>query len=116
MQDLTQTTFGYSRDDAPKFLPKYIDARILPDDPFQSLDVEGVGQLVKMAIERGKGANPQLHVGVCGEVGGDERSVHFFVKAGCDYVSCSPFRVPVAILAAAQAGLKSKGSKIAVNE
>ena len=111
--DLTAMTYGYSRDDAPKWIPKYIDVGILPDDPFQTLDKEGVGSLIRMAIERGRAARPGLPVGVCGEVGGDERSVPFFVAAGVDYVSCSPYRVPVALLAAAQAGMAAKAAAAA---
>lgn len=106
--DLTALTFGFSRDDAPKFIPAYLDKGVLKDDPFQSLDIEGVGELVKISIERGRSTRPDLEVGVCGEVGGEERSVAFFVAAGVDYVSCSPWRVPTAILAAAQAALKRK--------
>lgn len=104
--DLTALTFGFSRDDAPKFIPSFIEKGILADDPFQSLDKDGVGELVRMAVERGRAGNPGLEVGVCGEVGGDERSVHFFLAAGADYVSVSPYRVPAAWLASAQAGLK----------
>ncbi len=103
--DLTQMTFGYSRDDAGKFLPTYVDRKILPEDPFQSLDVAGVGQLVQMGTERGREGRPGLKVGICGEHGGDPRSVHFCHAVGMDYVSCSPFRVPIARLAAAQAAL-----------
>ncbi|RMH63807.1 MAG: pyruvate, phosphate dikinase [Bacteroidetes bacterium] len=104
--DLTQLTFGYSRDDAGKFLPYYVDNKILPEDPFQSLDVEGVGQLVRMGTERGRSTKPNLKVGICGEHGGDPASVHFCYEVGMDYVSCSPFRVPIARLAAAQARLQ----------
>ena len=105
--DLTQMTFGYSRDDAGTgFLPAYLDAKILPDDPFQTIDREGVGVLVRNAAALGRDANPALHLGVCGEHGGDPESVAFFHEAGLDYVSCSPFRVPVARLAAAQAALR----------
>jgi len=103
--DLTQMTFGYSRDDAGSFLPAYIESGILPEDPFASLDVSGVGELVSIATQRGRQTNLRLKVGVCGEHGGDPRSILFFHGAGLDYVSCSPFRVPVARLAAAQAAL-----------
>lgn len=106
--DLTQMTFGYSRDDAGKFLPHYVDAKILVDDPFQSLDQEGVGQLVRMGTERGRSTRQLLKVGICGEHGGDPKSVHFCYNVGMDYVSCSPFRVPIARLAAAQAYLASQ--------
>jgi len=107
--DLTQTTMGISRDDAARFIPFYVEHKILPEDPFQVLDQEGVGELVKIGIERGRSARPGLKVGVCGEHGGDPASVAFFVGAGLDYVSCSPFRVPVARLAAAQAALSASG-------
>jgi len=108
--DLTQMGFGFSRDDAGSFLPSYVEAGILERDPFQSLDQEGIGALVRMACEKGRGAKPGLKLGVCGEHGGDPRSVHFFHGVGLDYVSCSPYRVPIAILAAAQAALDgSKG-------
>ncbi|XP_055818179.1 pyruvate, phosphate dikinase, chloroplastic [Solanum dulcamara] len=100
--DLTQMTFGYSRDDVGKFLPIYLAKGILQHDPFEVLDQKGVGQLIKMATERGRAARPNLKVGVCGEHGGDPSSVAFFAEAGLDYVSCSPFRVPIAKLAAAQ--------------
>lgn len=103
--DLTQTTFGLSRDDAGRFLPLYVEEKILPDDPFQSIDQEGVGQLVQMGTERGRSTRPTLKVGICGEHGGDPASVEFFHRAGLNYVSCSPFRVPIARLAAAQAAL-----------
>jgi pyruvate, orthophosphate dikinase len=108
--DLTQMTYGYSRDDAASFLPAYIESGILPEDPFASLDAAGVGELVTIATERGRRTNPKLKVGVCGEHGGDPRSIDFFHAAGLDYVSCSPFRVPVARLAAAQAAM-SEGKK-----
>jgi pyruvate,orthophosphate dikinase len=103
--DLTQTTFGLSRDDAGRFLPQYIEAGLLPDDPFQTLDVKGVGKLVRWAIRDGRETRPGLKVGICGEHGGDPRSVAFCHSAGLDYVSCSPYRVPVARLAAAHAAL-----------
>lgn len=104
--DLTQMTFGYSRDDAGKFLGEYINEGILQDDPFQVLDIEGVGQLVEMATKNGRMQKPKLKVGICGEHGGEPKSVTFCYEQGLDYVSCSPFRVPVARLAAAQAALK----------
>ncbi len=103
--DLTPTTFGISRDDAGRFLPSYVEGGILPDDPFQTLDQLGVGALVLMAVEKGRGRNPRLKIGICGEHGGDPRSVAFCHQAGLNYVSCSPFRVPIARLAAAQAAL-----------
>jgi phosphoenolpyruvate synthase/pyruvate phosphate dikinase len=106
--DLTQTTFGLSRDDSGRFLSKYVEVKILPDDPFQVLDREGVGQLVRMGTERGRSVKPGLKVGICGEHGGDPRSIAFCHMIGLDYVSCSPFRVPVARLAAAQAALEMK--------
>ena len=104
--DLTQMTFGYSRDDAGKFLPVYTEKGILKDDPFQVLDQEGVGQLVEMATSKGRAVNSNLKVGICGEHGGEPKSVTFCNKVGMDYVSCSPYRVPIARLAAAQATLK----------
>jgi pyruvate,orthophosphate dikinase len=108
--DLTQMTFGYSRDDAEAgFLLKYVEDGILPKNPFQTIDQDGVGQLMKMAIEKGRKARPNLEVGICGEHGGDPQSVEFCHYAGNNYVSCSPFRVPIARLAAAQAALKEKG-------
>ena len=103
--DLTQTTFGLSRDDAGKFLPFYVDNNILPEDPFVSLDQNGVGQLVKMGCEKGRATRPNIKLGICGEHGGDPESVIFCHKIGLDYVSCSPFRVPIARLAAAHAAL-----------
>ncbi len=106
--DLTQLTFGYSRDDIGSFLPRYVDDGVLTDDPFQSIDIQGVGQLVAMGTQRGRAGRPGLKVGVCGEHGGDPRSIHFFQKVGLDYVSCSPFRVPIARLAAAQAATSSR--------
>jgi pyruvate,orthophosphate dikinase len=101
--DLTQMTFGYSRDDAGMFLPEYVRRGVLREDPFQQLDQEGVGKLVEMACHLGRQANPEIHLGICGEHGGDPRSIAFFHAAGLEYVSCSPFRVPIARLAAAQA-------------
>jgi len=106
--DLTQTTYGFSRDDVGKFVPKYIELGILKDDPFQVLDQEGVGALVKIGIERGRSTRPNIKVGICGEHGGEPSSVEFCHRVGMDYVSCSPFRVPVARLAAAQAVVKEK--------
>ena len=105
--DLTQMTYGFSRDDAGKFLNAYYDAKIFENDPFAKLDQVGVGKLMKMAIELGKPVRPELHVGICGEHGGDPSSVEFCHKIGLDYVSCSPFRVPIARLAAAQAAIKN---------
>jgi pyruvate,orthophosphate dikinase len=106
--DLTQMTYGYSRDDASRFLPRYLELGVLETDPFASLDEEGVGELVRIACERGREARPGLHLGVCGEHGGDPASIDFFDRAGLDYVSCSPYRVPIARLAAARATLKRK--------
>ncbi len=106
--DLTQMTFGFSRDDAGVFLKDYYEKRIYENDPFATIDQEGVGKLVEIAVKKGKEANPHLHLGVCGEHGGDPRSVEFFHKVGLDYVSCSPFRVPIARLAAAQSAIKYK--------
>ena len=106
--DLTQMTFGFSRDDAGKFLNSYYDTKIFENDPFAKLDQTGVGKLMEMAIKLGKPVNPKLHVGICGEHGGDPSSVEFCHKIGLDYVSCSPFRVPIARLAAAQAAIASK--------
>jgi pyruvate,orthophosphate dikinase len=106
--DLTQTTFGISRDDSGKFLPYYIENGILKDDPFQVLDQVGVGQLVQMGTERGRKTRPDLKVGICGEHGGDPSSIGFCHKVGLNYVSCSPYRVPIARLAAAQAALGSE--------
>ena len=106
--DLTQLTFGFSRDDATKFLPDYYSNKILEEDPFKTLDQKGVGKLVKMSVQAGRATRPTLHVGVCGETGGEPNSIEFYHKAGLDYVSCSPFRVPVARLAAAQAAIRNK--------
>jgi pyruvate,orthophosphate dikinase len=111
--DLTQTTFGLSRDDAGKFLPHYVEAGILPKDPFVSLDIEGVGALVRIAAERGRATKPDIKLGICGEHGGDPASIAFCEEVGLDYVSCSPYRVPVARLAAAQAALGVAGDKTA---
>ncbi|HRZ41037.1 MAG TPA: pyruvate, phosphate dikinase, partial [Candidatus Omnitrophota bacterium] len=108
--DLTQMTLGYSRDDVGSFLPDYIDKKIFREDPFASIDQEGVGQLVKMGVERGRSTRPELKCGVCGEHGGDPASVKFFANVGLNYVSCSPYRVPVARLAAAQAAIEAKKS------
>jgi pyruvate,orthophosphate dikinase len=104
--DLTQMTFGFSRDDINTFLPDYLRHELLPCDPFQSIDIAGVGQLVAMGIEKGRATQRDLKCGVCGEHGGDPKSIDFFVRQGIDYVSCSPFRVPIALLAAAQAALR----------
>ena len=103
--DLTQMTFGYSRDDVSKFLPTYLEQGVLKHDPFQVLDQDGVGQLIEMSVKRGRDTRPELKVGICGEHGGDPTSVDFFHRTDLDYVSCSPFRVPIARLAAAQAAL-----------
>jgi pyruvate,orthophosphate dikinase len=109
--DLTQMAFGYSRDDTKGFLPHYVDIKILPDDPFVALDQTGVGQLVEMGVEKGRAARPDLKVGICGEHGGHPASVKFCYRTGLNYVSCSPFRVPTARLAAAQAALEEKGGE-----
>jgi len=109
--DLTQMTYGFSRDDAAGFLKDYQDKRIFEFDPFQTIDQNGVGRLVKMAVEKGRKGNKNLHIGICGEHGGDPRSVEFFHNVGLDYVSCSPFRVPIAKLAAAKAAIKEKRAK-----
>ena len=106
--DLTQMTFGFSRDDASKFLPDYYATKILEEDPFKTLDQKGVGKLVNMSVKAGRATRPDLHVGVCGETGGEPNSIDFYHRAGLDYVSCSPFRVPVARLAAAQAAIRNK--------
>ena len=109
--DLTQMTFGFSRDDAAKFLPAYYQNKIYEEDPFKTLDQKGVGKLIEMTVKLGKSVRSDIHLGVCGETGGDPKSIEFYHNVGLDYVSCSPFRVPVARLAAAQAAIKSKGSK-----
>jgi pyruvate,orthophosphate dikinase len=108
--DLTQMTFGYSRDDSGKFLKDYIEKGVLAGDPFESLDCSGVGGLVHMAVEGGRKTNPKIKLGVCGEHGGDPASIEFFNAEGLEYVSCSPFRVPVARLAAAQASIKKRSN------
>ncbi len=104
--DLTQMTFGYSRDDAPKFLKFYKEHGIIKTDPFEVLDQEGVGQLVRMGVEKGRATKPELKVGICGEHGGEPSSVKFCAKLGMNYVSCSPYRVPIARVAAAQAAIE----------
>jgi len=106
--DMTQMGFGFSRDDIGGFLPEYLKKGILPEDPFQSIDQTGIGELIKIGIERGRKTRKGLEVGICGEHGGEPRSVEFCHRVGMDYVSCSPFRVPIAKLAAAQAVLKEK--------
>jgi len=111
--DLTQTTFGLSRDDSGRFLPVYVDRRILPEDPFQVLDSEGVGELVRLGAERGRSVKPDLKVGICGEHGGDPRSIAFCNEIGLNYVSCSPYRVPVARQASAQASLEAEAKAAA---
>jgi pyruvate,orthophosphate dikinase len=104
--DLTQMTFGYSRDDAEGgFLLEYVERKILPENPFQTLDTAGVGQLMRIAVEKGRATRPDIELGICGEHGGDPASIAFCHEIGLDYVSCSPFRVPVARLAAAQAAI-----------
>ena len=105
--DLTQTVFGLSRDDSGRFLPAYVQSGILPEDPFVSIDLEGVGYLVKLGLEKGRATRANLKVGICGEHGGDPKSVEFCNNIGLDYVSCSPFRIPIARLAAAQAAVKA---------
>ena len=104
--DLTQMGFGFSRDDIGGFLPDYLDKKILPEDPFQSIDQEGIGELMKIAVERGRATRPDLKIGICGEHGGEAASVEFCHNIGLNYVSCSPFRVPIANLAAARAVVK----------
>ena len=109
--DLTQMTFGFSRDDIGAFVPAYIQKGILSVDPFQILDRAGVGELVDIGIKRGRKTRPNLKVGICGEHGGEPNSVHFCHEVGMNYVSCSPFRVPIAKLAAAQAVIEEKSGK-----
>jgi pyruvate, orthophosphate dikinase len=111
--DLTQTVFGLSRDDAGKFLPQYVEAGIVPKDPFVSIDVEGVGEMVRIAASKGRATKNALKLGICGEHGGDPASIAFCEHVGLDYVSCSPFRVPVARLAAAQAALGTASDRTA---
>jgi pyruvate,orthophosphate dikinase len=109
--DLTQTTYGLSRDDAGRFLPQYVEMGLLPQDPFVTIDQEGVGQLMKIGVTRGRSVRPDLKIGICGEHGGEASSVEFCYRIGLDYVSCSPYRVPIARLAAAHAVLKEKDAK-----
>ena len=106
--DLTQMGCGFSRDDAGTFLKEYVAKGIYGREPFQVLDQEGVGELVRIAVEKGKSTNPKLKIGICGEHGGEPASIDFCHRTGLDYVSCSPFRVPIARLAAAQAALRNK--------
>jgi pyruvate,orthophosphate dikinase len=106
--DLTQMTFGFTRDDIGGFLPDYIKDGILEADPFQTIDQQGVGQLIAMSVERGRSVKSNLKIGICGEQGGDPASVEFCFKSGLNYVSCSPYRVPIARLAAAHAAIKAK--------
>jgi len=109
--DLTQTTFGLSRDDAGKFLPTYVEKKILPKDPFQALDQDGVGELIRIGIEKGRKTRKKLKVGICGEHGGEPSSIEFCHKVGMNYVSCSPYRVPIARIAAAHAAMKDEKKK-----
>jgi len=111
--DLTQMTFGYSRDDAGKFIREYLERRILPEDPFETIDRKGVGELMRIAVEKGRKTRPDLSVGICGEHGGESRSIHFCHEIGLDYVSASPWRIPVARLAAAQAALRKVEAEVA---
>ena len=104
--DLTQMTYGFSRDDAGKIINRYINENVLDFDPFQTLDVEGVGKLVETGVKLGRQTKPHIQIGVCGELGGDPKSIEFFHKIGLDYVSCSPFRIPIAQIAAAQSAIK----------
>jgi pyruvate,orthophosphate dikinase len=106
--DLTQMTYGFSRDDSDRFLKPYVEGKILPGDPFESIDQSGVGVLMEMAVAKGKSVKPNLKLGICGEHGGEPRSIEFCHKIGLDYVSCSPYRVPIARLAAAQAALNER--------
>jgi pyruvate,orthophosphate dikinase len=109
--DMTQTTLGFSRDDVAKFVPKYIEMGLLKDDPFKTIDIEGVGKILELGIKLGRKTNPKLEIGICGEHGGDPRSIHFCHSIGMDYVSCSPYRVPIARLSAAHAALEEKTKK-----
>lgn len=109
--DLTQMTYGFSRDDAAKFLKDYYDKQIFEQDPFAKIDQVGVGKLIEMAVKLGKSTRPDIHLGICGEHGGEASSVDFCHRVGLDYVSCSPFRVPLARLAAAQAAIKARIEK-----
>ena len=109
--DLTQMTFGFSRDDIGGFMNEYLDQKLLAADPFQTIDQDGVGQLIRMSVEKGRATRPDLKIGICGEQGGDPASVEFCYKTGLNYVSCSPFRVPIARLAAAQAAIKAGRKK-----
>ena len=106
--DLTQMSFGFSRDDISGFMHDYLDKKIIPADPFQTIDQDGVGQLIKMAVEKGRATRSNLKVGICGEQGGDPASVEFCNAVGLNYVSCSPFRVPIARLAAAQSAIRAE--------
>jgi pyruvate,orthophosphate dikinase len=106
--DLTQMGFGFSRDDIGSFLPGYLEKKILPEDPFNVLDQEGIGQLIEIAVKRGRSVRKDLKIGICGEHGGEPSSVEFCHRLGFNYVSCSPFRVPIAILAAAQAVVRER--------
>jgi pyruvate,orthophosphate dikinase len=108
--DLTQMGFGFSRDDIGSFLPHYLDKKILPADPFQTIDQDGIGELIRMGIDKGRSVKPNLKIGICGEHGGEPESVKFCYKVGMSYVSCSPFRVPLARLAAAQAAIAAKAA------
>jgi pyruvate,orthophosphate dikinase len=108
--DLTQTTFGFSRDDAGKFLVEYVNKHLLPSDPFVTIDRGGVGELMRIAVERGRKTKPGLDIGICGEHGGEALSVMFCHEIGLNYVSCSPYRVPIAKLAAAQAVLQQRSA------
>jgi pyruvate,orthophosphate dikinase len=109
--DLTQTTFGLSRDDAASFLGAYTASGILATDPFVTLDIDGVGELIQIAVDRGRETRPDIKLGICGEHGGDPATITFCEETGLDYVSCSPFRVPIARLAAAQASLRAAGGQ-----
>jgi pyruvate,orthophosphate dikinase len=109
--DLTQMTYGFSRDDSDVFMGPYLDYEIIEHDPFQTIDKKGVGQLITYAVERGRQARPNLKIGICGEHGGDPASVEYCFEKGLNYVSCSPFRLPIARLSAAQAEIKAKKNK-----